>query len=82
MKSARYICGAGEISSRDLSEGSQGLQNKLPKGAIIIINLEKEVPVVKNSGNIKENIQKSSEVKLPHLTVNKADEFIFSNCLM
>ena len=81
VKSAWYIC-AGEISSRHLSEGLQGSQNNLPKGAIIVIHLEKEVPVVKNTGNIKENIQKSSEVKLPHLTVNKAEEFIFSNCLV
>ena len=30
-------------------------------GTIIVIHLEKEVPVVKTTGNIKENVQKSSE---------------------
>ena len=37
-------------------------QNKLLTGTIIVIDSEKEVSVVKITGNIKENIQKSSEV--------------------
>ena len=39
-----------------------GNKNKLLTGTIIVIHSEKEVSVVKITGNIKENIQKSSEV--------------------
>ena len=42
-----------------------GIQNKLLTGTIIVIHSEKEVSVVKNAGNIKENCP-----TLPHLTVN------------
>ena len=38
------------------------IQNKLLTGTIIVIHSEKEVSGVKNTGNIKENIQKLSEV--------------------
>ena len=39
-----------------------GIQNKLLTGTIIDIHLEKEAFVVKNTGNIRENIEKSSKV--------------------
>ena len=39
-----------------------GIPNKLLTGTIIVIHSEKEVSVVKITRNIKENIQKSSEV--------------------
>ena len=48
-------------------------QNKLLTGTIIVIHSEKEVPVVKNTGNIKENIQKSSEVAPLDCTVGKVN---------
>ena len=38
------------------------IQNKLLTGTIIVIHSEKEVFVVKNNGNRKENVEKSSEV--------------------
>ena len=38
------------------------IQNKLLTGTIIVIHLEKEVSVVKDIADIKENIEKSSEV--------------------
>ena len=39
-----------------------GIQNKLLTGTIIFIHLEREAFVVKNTGTIKENIEKLSEV--------------------
>ena len=39
-----------------------GIQNKLLTETIIVIHSEKEAFVVKNTGNRKENIEKSSEV--------------------
>ena len=39
-----------------------GIQNKLLTGTIIVIHSEKEASVVKSTGNIKENLEKSSEV--------------------
>ena len=42
-----------------------GIENKLLTGTIIVIHSEKEAFVVKNTGNIKENIEKSSEVAPP-----------------
>ena len=39
-----------------------GIQTKLLTGNIIVIHLEKEVLAVKNTGNIKKNLQKLSEV--------------------
>ena len=39
-----------------------GIQNKLLTGTIIVIHSEKEAFVVKNTGNIQENIEKLSEV--------------------
>ena len=46
-------------------------QNKLLTGTIIVIHSEKEVSVVKNTGNIKKNIQKSSEVAPLDCTVRE-----------
>ena len=46
-----------------------GIQNKLLTGTIIVIHSEKEALVVKNTENIKENIEKLSEVNPCHLTV-------------
>ena len=52
-------------------------QNKLLTGIIIATHSEKEVSVVKITGNIKENIQKSSEVTpLDGATT----EFFFKAC--
>ena len=45
-----------------MEEHSAGIQSKLLTGTIVVINSEKEVFVVKNSENIKENIEKLSEV--------------------
>ena len=45
-----------------MEEHSAGIQSKLLTGTIIVINSEKEVFVVNNSENIKENIEKLSEV--------------------
>ena len=39
-----------------------GIQNKLVTGTVIVIHSEKEAFVVKNTGNIKKNFQKLSEV--------------------
>ena len=39
-----------------------GIQNKLLTGTIIVMHSEKEASVVKSTGNIKENLEKSSEV--------------------
>ena len=39
-----------------------GIQNKLLAGTIIVMHSKKEVSVVKITGNIKQNIQKLSEV--------------------
>ena len=39
-----------------------GIQNKLLTGTIIVIHSQKEAFVVKNTGNIKENLEKSSEI--------------------
>ena len=41
-----------------------GIQNKLLTGTIIVTNLEKEAFVVKNTGSIKKNLQKSSAVAM------------------
>ena len=47
-------------------------QNKLLTGIIIAIHSEKEVSVVKITGNIKENIQKLPEVvPLDSIPLNK-----------
>ena len=49
-----------------------GNKNKLLTGTIIVIHSEKEVSVVKITGNIKENIQKLSEVvPLDSIPLNK-----------
>ena len=54
-----------------------GIQNKLLAGTIIVMHSKKEVSVVKITGNIKENIQKSSEVTpLDGATT----EFFFKAC--
>ena len=39
-----------------------GIQNKLLTGTIIVRHMEMEAFVVKNTGNIKENIEKLSDV--------------------
>ena len=52
-------------------------QNKLLTGTIIVIDSEKEVSVVKITGNIKENIQKSSEVTPLDAATT---EFFFKAC--
>ena len=44
-----------------------GIQNKLLTGTITVIHSEKEAFVVKNTGNLKENIEKC--LKSPHLTI-------------
>ena len=53
-----YIC----IVLSSMGERSGGIQNKLLTGTIIVIHSEEEAFVVKNTGNRKENIEKSSEV--------------------
>ena len=48
------------------------IQNKLLTGTIIVIHSEKEVSVVKNTRNIKENIQKSFEAAPLDCTVRES----------